>query len=184
MNTAMLFRLSIVAAAALVVACSDKAPLGPSRSSAISASAANRQSDALLNPDLQQALATMRAATAQYHDLQNALNDGFVLRHTCGVAGEDEVVGTVYANRDRVRDGKIDPALPDGLIYEPTRDGMRLVGVELVMPYALWTNPDPPTFFGNTFAREDGFGVYGLHVWIWLHNPNGMFEETNPNVKC
>ena len=52
------------------------------------------------------------------------------------------------------------------------------------MPYDLWTNPDPPTFFGIPFEREDGFGVYGLHVWLWLHNPDGMFEETNPHVSC
>jgi hypothetical protein len=182
-NTTTFFRLNVVAAATFVAACSDKTALGPSRPPAI-APAANRQSDETLNPDLEQALATMRAATARYHDIQNALNDGFALRHVCQTAGDDGLTGDVYANRTRVRDGRIDPSLPDGLIYEPTPDGPRLVGVELVMPYTLWTNPDPPTFFGTPFQREDGFGVYGLHVWIWLHNPNGMLEETNPNVQC
>jgi len=183
-TTAMLYRLSLVAAATLVAACSDKTPLGPSGRSAIAPPAANRQSDEVVNPDLEQALAAMRAATAPYHDIQNALNDGFALRITCLAPGEDELVGDIYTNRTRARDGKIDPSLPDGLIYEPTPDGPRLVGVELIMPYALWTNPDPPTFFGHEFRREDGPGVYGLHVWIWRHNPDGMFEEANPNVKC
>ena len=108
---------------------------------------------------------------------------GFVLRHACGAPGDDEPI-TIYANRARARDGRIDPALPDALIYEPTSDGLRLVGVELVMPYALWTSPEPPTFFGTSFEREDTFGVFGLHVWIWRHNPNGMFEENNPRVTC
>jgi hypothetical protein len=182
-NTATLCRLSVVIGATLVAACSDKTPFAPSRPSAI-ATGANRQRDETLNPDLEQALATIRAATAQYHDIQNALNDGFVLRHACQTPGDDGPTGDIYANRTRVRDGVIDPALPDALIYEPTPDGPRLVGVELAIPYTLWTNPDPPMFFGTPFQREDGFGVYGLHVWIWLHNPNGMFEETNPNVQC
>jgi len=26
--------------------------------------------------------------------------------------------------------------------------------------------------------------VFGLHVWVWRHNPEGMFATTNPNVSC
>jgi len=183
-NNTILFRFALVAAATLCAACADGAPVAPQHQSAIAASVASRQNDIALNPDLQQALAKMRAATAPYHDLQNALNDGFLLRAACLSPGDDEQMGDIYANRTRVRDGVIDPALPDGLIYEPTPDGPRLVGVELVMPYTLWTSPDPPTFFGVPFQREDNFGVYGLHVWIWLHNPDGMFAESNPRVTC
>jgi hypothetical protein len=178
-------RLALVAAATLCAGCADRTLSDPFRPTGIAATAANRQSDETFNPDLEQALATMRAATAQYHDIQNALNDGFVLRLQCGDPGEgDEPIGTLYTNRARARDGKIDPALPDGLIYEPTPDGPRLVGIELIMPYALWPSADPPTFFGNTFQREDEPGVFGLHVWIWEHNPNGMFAESNPRVSC
>src|SRR5262249_7239172 len=102
-TTAMLYRLSLVAAATLVAACSDKTPLGPSGRSAIAPPAANRQSDEVVNPDLEQALAAMRAATAPYHDIQNALNDGFALRITCLAPGEDELVGDIYTNRTRAR---------------------------------------------------------------------------------
>jgi len=177
----MLASLASVLTATMFAACSNEAPTAPYRMSAIAALAADRQ-HASLNPDLAVALATMRAATAKYHDVQNAVADGFVLRHTCGAPGDEEP--TIYANLARVRDGKIDPALPDALMYEPTSDGLRLVGVELVMPYALWTSPEPPTFFGASFEREDAPGVFGLHVWTWLHNPNGMFEETNPRATC
>lgn len=184
MNTIMPIRLVLVAAATLCAGCTDHTPSAPSRPVGIAAPAANRKSDEALSPDLEQALATMRAATAQYHDIQNALNDGFVLRLECGSEAEGDGMGALYANRTRVRDGRIDPALPDGLIYEPTSDGARLVGVEFLMPYALWPSVDPPTFFGATFQREDEGGVFGLHVWIWLHNPNGMFAEANPGVTC
>jgi hypothetical protein len=183
-NTTMPFRLALVGAATLCAGCADHMPSAPSRPAGIAAAAPSRQSDETFNPDLEQALATMRAATAQYHDIQNALNDGFVLRVACGAEAEGGSMGALYANRTRARDGKIDPALPDGLIYENAPDGPRLVGVELIMPYALWPSADPPTFFGATFQREDEPGVFGLHVWIWQHNPNGMFAEGNPRVTC
>jgi hypothetical protein len=25
---------------------------------------------------------------------------------------------------------------------------------------------------------------YDLHVWLWKHNPNGLFASTNSAVKC
>ena len=177
-------RIAFLAAVSLCAACADQ-PSAPSRQVGIAATEATRQSDETFNPELQQALATMRAATAQYHDIQNALNDGFALRLECGSEAEGgEGMGALYTNRTRARDGKIDPALPDGLIYENTPDGPRLAGVELIMPYALWPSADPPTFFGATFQREDEPGVFGLHVWLWLNNPNGMFAEENPRVTC
>jgi len=147
------------------------------------AAVGNRQTDATFTPELQQALATMRAATAKYHDIQNALNDGFGLALACGAEDEgDGFTGALYSNPTRVRDGKIDPALPDGLIYEPTPDGLRLAGVEFVMPVALWPNADPPMFFGTPFMNEGP--RFGLHVWLWEHNPNGMFAKVNPRVTC
>ena len=25
---------------------------------------------------------------------------------------------------------------------------------------------------------------YDLHVWLWKHNPSGLFAEWNPSVTC
>jgi hypothetical protein len=25
---------------------------------------------------------------------------------------------------------------------------------------------------------------YDLHVWLWKHNPEGMFAQFNPRVSC
>jgi hypothetical protein len=56
--------------------------------------------------------------------------------------------------------------------------------VELAVPYALWTQPQEPRFLGASFQQEDEFGVFGLHVWLWRANPEGLFAESNPNVSC
>jgi hypothetical protein len=34
------------------------------------------------------------------------------------------------------------------------------------------------------FAVVEGFGVYGLHVWIERENPRGLFAPWNPAVSC
>jgi hypothetical protein len=82
-------------------------------------------------------------------------------------------------------DGVIDPRRPEALIYEPRKNGRaRLVGVELAIPYVAWTQAQPPEFLGANFQREDEFGVWGLHIWLWRHNPEGLFAESNPRVSC
>src|SRR4051812_19387567 len=165
-----------------VTACTDAATrsVGPFKSPtevARAAAAASSQENTTL--------ATLRRVTARYHNLDAAIADGFVFLHGCEVRSEEGPVGTVYVNFQRLLDGAIDPSLPDGLIYEPrNNEAPRLVGVELAVPYPLWTAPQPPMLLGNAFQREDEFGVYGLHVWLWRNNPEGLFAESNPNVSC
>ena len=135
--------------------------------------------------EMNRALADLRRATARYHRLDAALADSFVFLHECEDRPGEGPVGVVYVNFGRLLDGVIDPAAPDGLIYEPGRAGrMELVGVELALPFALWPGQRPPDFFGAPFQAEAEFGVFGLHVWLWRHNPDGMFAAGNPRVSC
>jgi hypothetical protein len=40
-------------------------------------------------------------------------------------------------------------------------------------------------FQGPMPAHHPGMTThYDLHVWLWKHNPTGMFAEWNPNVRC
>lgn len=172
--------LSAVVAAAALSACTEDLPVAPDSEMDMSAQFA-RQSQTEMN----RVLATLRRVTAKYHDLEVALNDGFVLLHPCEERPDEGPVGTVYVHMDRLLDGVIDPASPDALIYEPSRNGReRLVGVEFALPYALWNGQQPPEFLGQVFQPEDEFGVYALHAWVWRNNPEGMFAEANPLVSC
>jgi hypothetical protein len=59
------------------------------------------------------------------------------------------------------------------------------VAVEYVVPYVFHPrDADPPTLLGRELHQLDGPGVWGLHVWIWHHNPAGMFADFNPRVSC
>jgi hypothetical protein len=172
--------LFTVAAVALLAACADDAPFGPEQQPVAAAQLKAQQGAAA-----QQAFATLRRVTARYHDLNVAIADGFVLLHPCEERPDEGPVGTVYVHIDRLMDGIIDPASPDALIYEPSRNGRpKLVGAEFALPYALWSEPEPPEFLGNSFQREDEFGVWALHLWIWRDNPEGMFAESHPRVSC
>jgi hypothetical protein len=172
--------LAILAAFTVFAACADHTAVAPERQSAMSSRSTT------VNPaEENTTLATLRNATARYHSLDTAIADGFVFLHGCEVREDGGPVGTVYVNMRRLLDGTIDPALPDGLIYERrVNESPRLVAVELAVPFSLWTAPEPPSFLGATFQREDEFGVFGLHVWLWRNNPKGLFAETNPNVTC
>src|SRR5215831_1129536 len=145
---------TVLAAAAVFAACGKDEPTAPTPTD--------------------EAVATLKSATIRYSDLDLAKADGFVFLHGCEVREEGRPVGTVYVNMSRLTDGMIDPARPDALIYAPDgTDHPKLVGVELAVPYSLWTDAAPPEFLGNSFQREDEFGVFGLHVWVWRTNPKG-----------
>lgn len=165
----------ITAVATLLGACTDRTPAEPD-----AAPVEHRQA----GPQLERAIATMRRVTARYHDLEVAKKDSFVLLHECENRPGEGPVGIVYYNPGRLLDGRIDPASPDALIYEPPRHERgrpKLVGVEFAV---LDAGQPTPSFFGHAFQREEEFGVYGLHAWIWRHNPEGMFAEANPKVSC
>jgi hypothetical protein len=94
-------------------------------------------------------------------------------------------MGFHYGNPTLINDGKVDPLHPELLLYEPEKNGqMRFVAVEFIVPYGLWTDPNPPELFGQTFKRNDAFGIWALHAWIGAHNPSGVFADWNPTVHC
>lgn len=172
--------LAIVAAAAVLGGCSDEVPVQPKQRATIPAQLAS-----LPATESNGAIATLQRVTARYHDLNVAIQEGFVLLHPCENRPGEGPVGIVYVHMGRLVDGVIDPATPDALIYEPSRTGRpKLVGVEFAIPYPLWTEQEPPKFLGATFQPEDEFGVFALHAWVWRSNPEGLFAETNPRVSC
>lgn len=179
-HTRLLRTLASAGAALVLSSCADEAPLAPepdlSQVPALEARAPK--------PGLLRALTEMARATARYHRLDAAIADGFVFLHGCESRPDEGPVGMVYVHMGRLTDGVIDPSAPDALVYEPRKRGRpKLVGVELAVPYGS-PGEAPPEFFGVPFQPEDEFGVWGLHVWLWRFNPEGLFAESNPRVSC
>lgn len=142
-------------------------------------------------------LAKARQATARFHEVERAVDDGrFELADLEGLTciedpGGAGGMGVHSVKGDLVGDGEIDVAQPEALIYDPSGPEPRLVAVEYVVLVADWGElRDPPTLFGRQFhlvGSPNRFGLppfYELHAWIWHHNPSGMFEDWNPRIDC
>ena len=154
-----------------------------------------------------------KAASAQYHSVEQALKDGYSgAGEPCVQAppppGLNGAMGIHYVNAALTRDLEIDPQQPEILLYLPGDDGkVKLVGVEYFAPALAntaegprpWFGPDPPPlgFFnsapsvlGQTFDgpmpghNSDMPWHYDLHVWFWEDNPGGLFAPFNSALSC
>lgn len=142
-------------------------------------------------------LAAARAATAKFHDVSVAVDQGrFELHDLAGISCIDNPAGAMgvhYVLGSLVGDGEVDATQPEAVIYEPQADGSsRLVAVEYVVLASDWAqhHSGVPSLFGQDFtfvAAGNRYGLpdfYELHAWLWRHNPAGMFEDWNPKVTC
>jgi len=125
-------------------------------------------------------LAAARQATARFHRVEQAEAEGYVNLNFCE-AGEG-----CHWLKPSLLDGEFDLTQPEILLYVPDGEGWRLVGVEYAVPLTLSPGVAPEGFAGSADTwREDseGVGLWELTVWLWLHNPNGMFEQHNPRAQ-
>ncbi len=148
-------------------------------------------------------LAQVRQATDKYHDVNAALADGYVPASPC----EDQM-GIHDVNFALASDLVVNELQPEIMLYVPNDDGMKLVGFEYFMvaigtngtytgPWFGMTLPagwvwltSAPTLYGHPMdgpMAPHAPGMpwhYDFHVYLWQANPDGVFEEWNPTVKC
>ncbi|HEU4890885.1 MAG TPA: hypothetical protein VFT47_05010 [Vicinamibacterales bacterium] len=116
-----------------------------------------------LGSSVNRQLAAARAATAEYHDVNAALADGYVNigpNPTEGNAIELVNFGLV--------DCTLDVLQPEALRYVPSGQGLRLVAVEYSIPMACALTP-PEDFLPGAGEWEAEAGVpvwmYGVALW-------------------
>ena len=162
---------SFTAAAALAVAFSSAADNNVSAN----------EGDGTCGNECRKQLAQVRAATAKYHDVEEALLDGYVPVSGCVALPTGPAMGIHYANLQMV-DGELDVTKPEILVYAPEEDGeLRLVAVEYMIPKAL--APGLPELYDRHF-HDGPMDTWTLHAWVWKNNPAGMFEDFNSKVSC
>src|SRR4051794_28541150 len=99
------------------------------------ASPANPTTDSTVNKQL----ADVRNATTKYHDVNEALKDGFVPEGESVAVPGLGTMGIHYINYSRMGDGQIDKNEPECLLYVPTTNGgVKLVGVEYIVSVDEW----------------------------------------------
>ena len=121
-------------------------------------------------------LQQVRAATAKYQHLDNALRDGYT-----DIAVDVEHMGHHYM-KSSIVDSQFDIRQPEILVYNRDENGKAvLVAVEYALPL---TEPRPEGFSGSAdeWNSDSGFPLWLLHAWVWAYNPDGVFNWTNPTV--
>ena len=135
-----------------------------------------------------------RAATRRFRDVKVAREAGYAATGECAQDPKYGGMGIHYANEELIADGELDVTKPEVLVYQPMPSGrLRLGAVEYFQADAdqdLDTDPDRPYLFGLPFdgpmlGHEPGMPIhYDLHVWLYRHNPAGLFAAWNPRVHC
>jgi hypothetical protein len=130
-----------------------------------------------LSPATKRELALARNATAKYHDFARADADGYEFLHCA------EGEGLEYLNASLL-DCTFDIEHPEALHYIPEGNGLRLVGVEYVVPVACTATP-PEGFTGDDDEWEfmaEGLPIWAMRAALWLPNEEGTFAEDNPRI--
>jgi hypothetical protein len=184
-NRGLLTAVAVVLGAIAWLAAQPATSLGHPGHRGAEAPASRGQAD-----DLRRA----RAATRKFRDVRVARAAGYAATGECVQDPKYGGMGIHYANPDLVGDGKLDVTKPEVLVYQPTPSGrLRLGAVEYFQADAdqdLATDPDRPSLFGLPFdgpmlGHEPGMPIhYDLHVWLYRHNPAGLFAAWNPRVHC
>lgn len=142
-----------------------------------------------LSSDTRKELAQARRATAKYHNIANAINDGYIDADFL-LAG----VGCHMINLDLVfgDNGVIDLTKPELLIYatEDCAEGAdgqsELRSIEYVRPCnGMCDESNLPEGFSGDDDAWEVFGdnvLWTLHAWVWRHNPDGIFVKINPRI--
>jgi hypothetical protein len=143
-----------------------------------------------ISAEVAQLIADVRHATAPLRDFASIEDAGYGKFLDCFVNYDIGGMGQHYVNGELVSDDVLDPIQPEALVFEPTADGeMILVAFEYLVFADVWgEGREAPMLFDREFHLKtnipDTPPVWALHIWLWTHNPEGIFADYNPLVFC
>ncbi|MCG5218689.1 hypothetical protein [Streptosporangium sp. KLBMP 9127] len=146
-------------------------------------------------------LSRLRAAMEKFKDPAVAERYGYVRTDHCSqfqfTGADGKPIGGMgyhYANQRLIQDPRLLPLQPEVLVYVPgVRDRRELGAIEYIKnddDQLLATPEDRPSLFGREFQgpmepHANGGAIhYDMHIWLFMHNPKGLFEPWNPRVVC
>ena len=135
-------------------------------------------------------LGKLRAATVNFKDPAAAEAAGYVLVDGLDYCFNNPDVGGMglhYIHTASL-DTTVEMLKPEAMVYHAEAGGqLKLGAVEYIVPAEAWDaagHTAPPSVLGQTFHLNEALGVYVLHVWLWRHNPAGIYEDWNPQITC
>lgn len=158
-----------------------------------------------------QALQELARQLEPFKDVNYALSQGYVRGSDCESHPTLGSMGFHYANPRLLGftgpvNGRMngtgtytDPNPPGILLYAPDgHGGLELVGIELLVFAEAWhkEHKQPPKFNGREFnymadnpdtPQDEAHNFmphYDLHIWLFEHNPAGLYAQWNPALSC
>jgi hypothetical protein len=158
------------------------------------------------------ALADLRQLTAPYHDVDAAEAAGYTLFKAPPLTAVDGCIsseteggmGYHYTRGNNLADDSVTLLDPEFLVYAPKEDRRkdgevrtRLAAFDYFIPYSTkWPGPNDPAFkraptLGDFSTMDDlpdvafapsRFNGWMVHIWLWQHNPGGIFANWNTSV--
>jgi hypothetical protein len=155
--------------------------------------------------DIVDAIATALEVSGKYRDVAVARADGYKPEGPRQFSAEGST-GIRYVHEGRLAAAP-DVSRPPILVYLPSLDGLKLVAVEYFQPVIQDGEPymgsefelprpdslparPPELFEGQPFdGPMAGHNPsmpwhYGQHVWLYTHNPKGLFATWNPALSA
>lgn len=122
-----------------------------------------------------------KTATANYTDITVATDEGRI-----DVSGYIPNMGHHYLNPG-LADGTFELTKPEFILYAPDDNGnMQMVAIEYgIVPEDSENPGNPPEgFIGaeDVWFYNEEIGMWTLHVWTILENPDGIFSPMNPSI--
>jgi hypothetical protein len=166
----------------------------------------------LSGPASRPALDALTQFTAAFHDVDAAKAAGYSLFIAPPLTAADGCISSVpdggmgyhFGRLNNLADDSVSLLDPEFLVHAPKdaprKDGearTRLAAFDYFIFYsAKWPGPSDPNFkraptlhdFSTMSALPDiafapsRFGGWMFHIWLWEHNPAGMFANWNPSV--
>jgi hypothetical protein len=134
----------------------------------------------------------VRTSACETHPTLGAMGHHYANRRLLGITGlvNGRVNGTgTYTEANP----------PPILLYAPDgQGGLKLVGIELLVFAEAWhaENKQPPKYRGREYnymadnpatPQDEAHGFmphYDLHIWLFEHNPSGLYAQWNPALSC
>jgi hypothetical protein len=161
----------------LTVGCDSPPVLQPDEGPAF-----NRSANAEIARD--DYLKAVRQATSRYNSTVQAVRDGYEPSDHCVAVPGLGGMGYHWVNGALI-DDTFNPLQPEALLYATGPGGnLRLVAVEYIV---MDVGQAHPSFNGQPFdvgGTPIGAAHWSLHVWLYEHNPSGLYTPFNPAVKC
>ena len=164
------------------------------------------------NSELQAQLAALRAATAKYHSGHDDYPQPFISPKTnangCVSNASMGGMGFHYVKPldpntgapMGIADRDLNYLDPETLVYAPKNGNSvepggdpeyaRLAAFDYFVPFAVWDSTEPPPTSADLGLainpaiefQKSRFDGWMFHIWLWEHNPAGMFANWNPAV--